>query len=369
MASQNVAASHALSDLETVVDTDFHLTEYQEDILPYLDDPFDSLLNHGNKEDMGFLSTVYPKHGMMGPVTIGKIQNPSVRTREDVVEGMDLIHNDRVIATPSLNLYLGCVHHHDLAAALARAYNEWLLDEIIDVDKGIYGAAVIAPQKPIKAAEEIKNRANEKGIVAVFVPSSFANPIFGDSSYDPMYEAAERADLPIMMHNAAGATMIRFPSIWQNLPRQLPIHVTSHSMMHMVNIADMLTQGVPEKFPDLDFVIQESGVGWIPYFTHRMDHDYRAAKWDAPMLTKKPSEYIDDQFYFTSQPVEGTDDPEYITNTARLFDAQKNLMFASDYPHFDFDNSDELIKALRSEFSSDELDNIYGKTAEQVYNF
>jgi predicted TIM-barrel fold metal-dependent hydrolase len=129
----------------------------------------------------------------------------------------------------------------------------------------------------------------------------------------------------------------------------------------------MVTRGVPVEFPDLNFVIQESGVGWIPYFMERFDHEYHAKKYDAPMLEKEPSAYIDDNFYFTSQPVEGADTPNYLNQVCELFNAGENLMFSSDYPHFDHDEPNELLTSL-SEFSDDEIENIYGKTAMDIYN-
>ncbi len=360
----------SLDDLDVIVDTDFHLTERQEDIFPYLEDPFYSLLNsQGEGDDYGYLGRVYPAHGMVYSVTVGKADSPTVRTSEDVQKGKDLIEWDKAIATPTQNLYLAAVHHDDLAAALARAYNKWLLDNIVDTDEGVYGALVVAPQKPIKAAELVDDFADESGIAAVMIPSGSVHPPLGNEDYYPLYEACERAGLPIKMHNAAGTMMTRFPTQWQSLNRALPVHVTSHNMMHQVNLADMLTQGVPVRFPDLDFVIQEAGLGWYPYFMRRFDHDYMGAKFDAPMLEKEPSEYLRDQFYVTSQPVEGADDPEYLNSIVRLFEGENSLMFSSDYPHFDFDYTDALMKILRSEFDGDEIKNIYGETAEDVYRF
>lgn len=369
MSSTTERRIRSIDDLEVIVDTDFHLTERQEDILPYLESPFDELLNSQQGDDYGYLGRVYPAHGMVYSVTIGKADSETVRTKEDIQTGRDLVEWDKAIITPTQNLYLGGVHHDDLAAALATAYNNWLLDEIVDPDDGLYGAALVAPQKPQKAAEEVERRADEDGIAAVMIPSGSVDPLLGHESYYPLYDACERAGLPIKMHNAAGTMMTRFPSTWQAMDRALPVHATSHNMMHQTNLADMLTRGVPERFPDLTFVIQESGLGWYPYFMRRFDHDYMGAKWDAPMLEKRPSEYLKDQFYVTSQPVEGLDDPAYLTETIRHFEGENSLMFSSDYPHFDFDNTGELLKMLRSEFSTEEIQNIYGKTAERVYAF
>ncbi|MCO8265417.1 amidohydrolase [Haloferax sp. AB510] len=371
--SQSTADSGRISsidDLDVIVDTDFHLTERQEDIFPYLESPFDEMLNSQRSgDDYGYLGQVYPSSGMLYSVTMGKADSESVRTPEDVQKGKELIQWDKAIATPTQNLYLGAVHHDDLAAALANAYNSWLLDNIVDRDNGVYGAAIVAPQKPDKAAEEIDRRADEKGIAAVMIPSGSVDPTLGNEIYDPIYDACERAGLPLKMHNAAGTMMTRFPSTWKSMNRALPVHATAHNMMHQTNLADMLTQGVPERYPDLEFIIQESGLGWYPYFMRRIDHDYMGAKWDAPMLDKMPSEYLRDQFYLTSQPVEGADDPNYLNQVTRLFEGENNLMFSSDYPHFDFDNTDALLKILRSEFTSEEIQNIYGKTAERVYAF
>ncbi|MGB9958730.1 amidohydrolase family protein (plasmid) [Haloferax prahovense] len=369
MSSTDQQQVRSLDDLDVIVDTDFHLTERQEDLFPYLESPFDEMLTSQKGDDYGYLGRVYPSHGMVYSVTMGKADSETVRTKEDVLKGRDLIGWDKAIATPTQNLYLGAVHHDDLAAGLATAYNNWLLDEIIDTDEGIYGAAVVAPQKPKKAAEEVNRRADEDGIVAVMIPSGSVDPTLGHERYYPLYEACERTGLPIKMHNAGGTMMTRFPSTWKSLNRALPVHATAHNMMHQTNLADMLTQGVPERFPDLDFVVQESGLGWYPYFMRRMDHDYMGAKWDAPMLKKLPSEYLDDQFYLTSQPIEGADEPQYLNQITRLFQGEKNLMFSSDYPHFDFDNTDELLKILRSEFNGEEIQNIYGRTAETVYDF
>lgn len=360
-----------VEQLETVVDTDFHITEKEDDFLPYLEGPFKKVLQRGSEIDQGLfdqINSLYPSAGLFTPVTTGKVQPESVTSKEDVREGMELLGDDRVIVTPTLNLYLGCVGHDDLADALARAYNEWILDKIVDVDKGIYAAAVASPHHPENAAEEIDDRADEPGIVGAFLPSGGNIPLLGNEKYHPLYDACQENDLPVMMHNASGNMMMDFPLKFQLFDRFLPKHAVSHSMIHMCNMADMLTNGIPVRFPDLEFVIQEAGVGYIPYFLKRFDHEYHAKKEDAPMLEREPSEYILDQFYFTSQPAEGVDDPKYINNMVRLFEGESNLMFSSDYPHLDFDESNELLTSL-TDFGDDEIENVYGQTALEVYDF
>lgn len=360
----------SLDDLAVVVDSDFHLTERQSDLLPYLPDPFGEMLRRkGSGDDYGYLSTLFPTPGFLTPVTTGKIQSESVRTAAEVDEGMAMLGVDRVVLTPTQNLYLACVQHDELATALATAYNEFLLADVLDSDAGRYGAVLVAPQRPADAAEEIDRRADEPGIVAAFLPSGGVHPPLGDERYDPIYRACEANGLPLMMHNAAGTMMATFPFQFQGFTRYLSTHVPAHAMQHMTNLASMITHGVPARYPDLTFVVQEAGLGWIPYFVRRFDHEYSSKREDAPLLEKPPSEYVREQFRFTSQPVEGTDDPRYVQQIARLFDAGDTLMFSSDYPHLDFDHSDELLRMLRPEFDADELRGIYGETALEVYDF
>ncbi|MGI0090381.1 MAG: amidohydrolase family protein, partial [Nitrososphaerales archaeon] len=57
---------------------------------------------------------------------------------------------------------------------------------------------------------------------------------------------------------------------------------------------------------------------------------------EAPGLKKLPSEYIN-EFYYTTQPLE---QPRSVADQQKIFemfDAENRLMYASDYPHWDWD--------------------------------
>ena len=54
-----------------------------------------------------------------------------------------------------------------------------------------------------------------------------------------------------------------------------------------------------------------------------------------PLLKKKPSDYMRDMYY-ASQPMEVTDITA-LENTFRMINAETQLLYASDYPHWDFD--------------------------------
>lgn len=366
------SAVKSIEDL-TIVDCDVHVTEDEEDLLPYLEDPYDSMLNNEAKSNVTPGAGLhYPSAGLFTPMDTGKIQDDVLETPEDVTELKKMMSLDRTLVTPGLNLLLSCVHDIDLATALGNAFNSWLLDTIVDEDKGIFGTIVVNPHQPDKAAEEIDDRSDESGLVGVMVPPggiSGRGPLLGDPFYHQIYDAAEDANMPVVMHNSVSAGAYSFSDHFRGSSKMLTAHVAHHPSDYLWHLGSILTHGVPERYPDLDFVVQETGIGWIPYFIKRFDDEFSEKRQDAPILRKPPSEYFLDQFYVTSQPIEGQDDPEYVAQMIRLFEGEHNLMFASDYPHPDFDHSERVYNLLRTNFEDNELANIFGETAMDVFDF
>ena len=69
---------------------------------------------------------------------------------------------------------------------------------------------------------------------------------------------------------------------------------------------------------------------------NRMESVYMILRSNVPLLKKMPSEYIK-KFYFSSQPLERTPAKKELEYVFNKFDAETQLMYASDYPHHDFD--------------------------------
>ena len=93
--------------------------------------------------------------------------------------------------------------------------------------------------------------------------------------------------------------------------------------------------GIGERFPKLPVVWMESGLAWIPFLMQRLDHEYMLRPSECPLLKKKPSDYMRDMFY-SSQPME-IQDYDAMGTTFRMINAETQLLYSSDYPHWDFD--------------------------------
>jgi uncharacterized protein len=63
---------------------------------------------------------------------------------------------------------------------------------------------------------------------------------------------------------------------------------------------------------------------------------------EAPQLRRLPSEYMREHCWYTTQPMETTN-LEALEVTLEMINAETQLLFASDWPHYDFDLPSEII--------------------------
>jgi predicted TIM-barrel fold metal-dependent hydrolase len=85
-----------------------------------------------------------------------------------------------------------------------------------------------------------------------------------------------------------------------------------------------------EVFPDLRVAFLEAGCGWVPFWMEHMDEEWEKRKFDAPSLTAKPSESMKcSRVYVSCEPEEQT-----IPYVAQWI-GENNILYASDYPHWD----------------------------------
>ena len=108
----------------------------------------------------------------------------------------------------------------------------------------------------------------------------------------------------------------------------------------------MVVEGVFQKFPALKFVFVEGGVAWLPAMMWRLDKNWKALRSTTPWLTRLPSEIIQEHIFLTTQPIEEPDDINHFRQMLNMFDAEKMLMFSSDYPHWDGDMPDIAMRQL-----------------------
>ncbi|MFC7157211.1 amidohydrolase family protein [Halomarina halobia] len=342
---------------ETLVDTDIHLTTPNEDLAKYADKPYsDYLLAEG----------VQLKSPGWDPTLGGKIEQRKLLRPQEIEEELcGELHVDYPIINAFVNL--SRLSQSETAVHLQRAANDLLLDQFLD-EYDYYGLATVATQKPDKAAEELDRIGNEDSIVGVFLTSTGPNPPLGNPAYDIMYRAAEDNDLPIVYHGATNSGFdIEFPRHNQSFEKFVEAHVNAHLWSQTMTLTSTLANGLPEKFPGLDFVFLEAGISWVPYMMFRLNKEFAMRRSEVTLLTKQPEEYIRESYYFATQPLGEPMDPTHLQQMIDIIGV-RSLMFASDYPHWDFEHPSELNKYLHHMFSPEERARVLHGNANEVFD-
>ncbi|MFB6156525.1 MAG: amidohydrolase family protein [Haloferacaceae archaeon] len=342
---------------EVVVDVDVHLTVPEEELAEYADPPHDDYLR---------APKVQLKSPGWDPTMGGKIESRDLlsvdQLESELVEGMGVDH-------PVLNSFvnLSRLSQVDAAVALQRAANDHLLDRFLD-DTDHRGLMSVQTQKPEAAAEEIDRVGDEDGIVGVFLPSTGPSPPLGDPEYDVMYRAMEDRGLTPVFHGATNSGFdVAFPKQNAEFRKFVEAHVNAHLWSQTMTLTSTLAHGLPEKFPDLDLVFLEAGIAFVPYMMWRLNKEFAMRGSEVPLAEKRPEEYVRERCYFASQPLGEPMDPDHMRTMIDLIGTD-SLLFASDYPHWDFDHPDELGAYLRETFDDDEREAVLSGNAGEAFD-
>jgi len=356
----------SLTDL-LIVDSDVHVHESPGALAPYCDMPWRVALE--NVADVPERYLDIPGFSPLGDGTL-TAKFPSAHEGTRMVHDADQmraelskIDVDLAVLFPDHLLKLPVLPQIDYAAALARAYNAWLVDKWASQVKGLLGCIVACPHDPDDAAREIEKYAGEPGIVGVYLPCAGLDPLWGHRKYNPIWEAAQEADFPVLLH-AVTVTSPAFPFNNHGFNTELARHSTSHTFSIIANIVDLITNGVVVRYPELRFGVTEAGISWMPFLCNRLDKEYLERRRDVPFLVERPSYYLK-QFFIATQPIEEPEDASDIVKLIELYDGEDTTIFASDWPHHDFDHP---MKVNQVPFSEEQRQKVFGLNALRLFN-
>jgi predicted TIM-barrel fold metal-dependent hydrolase len=244
---------------------------------------------------------------------------------------MDAMGIDYSIVLPTPMLNLSPHPQPEIEVAMARAYARWMSERVLSVDTKIHSMLYLPFNDPVASARMIEEFGDRPGVAGFMVTSCRYRPVH-DDAYVPTYAALQEIGKPIGFH----AVYNWQDQSLQQLNRFMSVHALAFPFYNMIHLTNWIVNGIPERFPRLKVIWIESGLAWIPFMMDRLDHEYLMRSSEAPLLTKMPSDYIRDM-YFTSQPMERTGSMEHLEATFQKINATTQLLYSSDYPHWDFD--------------------------------
>ena len=159
----------------------------------------------------------------------------------------------------------------------------------------------------------------------------------------PIYEAAERLNLPIGVHAGSSYRHAPTPTGW---PSYFVEDYVAHSQAFQSQLLSFLAEGVFTKFPRLKVVMMEAGFTWLPPFLWRADKSWRGVRREIPWITEPPSDIIRRHVRFAIQPLDEPPDPSIMERVVEQIGSEDMLLFSTDYPHWQFERDEVLPKGF-----------------------
>ncbi len=222
---------------------------------------------------------------------------------------------------------------HTTAAVFCAAVNDALIAEWLPVDERFRLALAVSPHDGEAAAEEILRVGEHPAAAAICMPLVAVN--MGQRHYHPIYAAAERLKMPVMVHPGGFEGSVLGPAALGGVGPRTPEETFSLlPQVAMSNLVSLIYDGVFERFPGLQVIFAGFGFSWAPPVLWRADSEWRGLRVEVPWLTKPPSEYVADHVRFL---VDGACElgPHAWSVGAML--PESSLLYGSDRPFADGD--------------------------------
>jgi predicted TIM-barrel fold metal-dependent hydrolase len=355
-----------------IVDVDSH--HYETDALPeileYFDNPVLRQIAKAANLRRGAATVLFPS--AFGSQDMGgRINRYIMRQAEQFPPGehkevartrrwMDAMGTDIAMLFPTPMLLLSSHPVIETQTDLAFAYNRWLVERVLSVEPRLRSMLYLPFHDPDAAYKMVMEFGDKKG-VSGFLVTATHNTAVHDNRFMKTYAALEERGLSLAFHGGYNWGDRAFSSI----NRFISVHALGFVFYNLVHVTNWVINGMCERFPKLKVIWMESGLSWIPFLMQRLDNEYMMRSSEAPLLKRLPSDYMRTMYYST-QPMERTNNMEALQLTFKMMNAETQLMYSSDYPHWDFDLPSTIYDLPFLDEQAKR--NILGETARKVFN-
>ena len=274
--------------------------------------------------------------------------------REQLLDRYDIEHG---ILEP---LFPGnLVRNLELSAAVCSAINDWQVDAFTSRESRLRGSIQIPFEDASASVAEIEKRVRQRDYAQIQLTSRSTEPL-GRSKYWPIFEAAAHYNLPIGLHVGGEAGFAPTAAGWPSFYIE-DHHGLTHAMQ--CQATSLVLEGVFERFPTLKVIMIEGGWSWLPVLGWRLDNHWKKMHAEVPHLKMPPSAYMKRNLWISTQPMEEPERPADLRHTIDWIGWDR-ILFATDYPHWDFDDPRNAFPCPLSEA---EKRMIFRGNAEAIY--
>ena len=325
-----------------IVDVDAHHYENEclDEFLPFMEnDVLRQLTVAGRAKGRG---SVIPNAAVGFQEMGGRITRYPMRSSEKTAPGklrdiqlghrwMEALSVDYSCLFPTLMLAVGLHPDPEMEVQLCWAYNRWLTEKALPEGGGRFYSMLTLPlSDPDAALRQIETFGARKYVTG-FMITCVRSLAVHHNAHMKIYRALEERGLALAFHSAINPG----EPVFKNLNRFASVHALGFPFYNILHMTNWVTNGLGERFPKLPVIWIEGGLAWVPFLMQRLDHEYMLRSSEYPLLKKKPSDYMR-AMYYASQPMEA-DNLRALACTFEMINAETQLLYASDYPHWDFD--------------------------------
>lgn len=362
-----------------IIDSDMHIMEPVDLWQTYMDKKFRSqapigvrteehirslrMMWPGDPDDLAGTSVRHYGHNFDAGQVTYRSHYDRGWTSDVQLEAMDVEGLDVAVMYPSrgLGVLTWPNMDSDLAAAISRAYNDWLYDFCQRDPDRMLGAGMISVYNIDDAVSEARRAVKELGFRAVFLRS---NVVVGkpwhDPYFEPLWHTLEELGIPLGFHEATSSHSRQAGE--QFNPNFGLRRVYAQPLEQIMGLGSFLAGGILERHPDLKIAFLEANCSWLPWLLWRLDEGYEREA-DAYMedLKQAPTEYFKRQCWVSVEP------DELPAKYAMDWIGCDQMVFSTDYPHTDSRFPDAVNAFLELDISDEDKRKILWDNCARFY--
>jgi predicted TIM-barrel fold metal-dependent hydrolase len=254
-----------------------------------------------------------------------------------------------------------------------QAHNRWLVDFCNDAPGRRAGLAQVFLTNLDDAIAEVK-WAKENGLKGVLVPADHQCSIVNlyERRLDPFWKACSDYGMPVHRHSAG----VGPPETEDTGPAAIAIGVYETQLFFHRTLPHLMVGGVFERFPDLQFVMTETGAAWIPEELERLDWSVKLGAQKGHMayplyhravenMKKLPSDHWRKNM-FVAPSLAVRKDLDALDGIGA-----DRLMWGNDYPHHEgsFPHNRLAVRLLFHDIPEDKVRQMTSLNAAKLYGF
>jgi len=247
----------------------------------------------------------------------------------------------------------------DLLAAIARTYNDWVLEFCGTHPQRLKAVAMLDVDDLAAATAELE-RTVAAGATGALIPVlPRAGHRYDQPTYDRLWRTAEDLQIPLLMHVGGNQAVLgREPTI------DLVRHATKD--LHVqASLAAMVLSGVFARHPRLRVGAVEFGASWSVYLMQQLDRVYTSARRPGSLPQGDlPSDHFRRNIFLSFQ-------EDRAAMLWRQVIGVHNLLWGNDYPHAEstFPRSIEILRRDLRGVAVEDARRIAGDNTAEIFGF